>query len=164
MCCRNWIFVSPVEGFIGSASASRRKCTRPNPSPATIVLPSGAITQLCMGFSPVKVATSFPLSRFQSRNVPSGEADTAWSPSDVTAMAKTLSVWPSSVRSVLPLFRSQSRGVYSRETETARRPSGVTATAQTDSKWPSSAPVHRVLSLVFLGTVTSAYRRARSNR
>jgi hypothetical protein len=47
-------------GYSGS-STIRRKCTRPDSSPATIVRPSRAIAQLYMPFSPVKVASSSPL-------------------------------------------------------------------------------------------------------
>jgi len=127
------------QSFVWSASTSRRKCTRPDSSRATIVRPSGVTAQLCISPSPVKVAISFPLSKSQSRSVWSSEAETARRPSGVTATVLTEFVWPSTDRIVWPLSKSQSRSVRSSEPETARRPSGVTATAQTQSVCPRAS-------------------------
>jgi hypothetical protein len=125
-----------------SASMNRRKCTRPERSPAIIVRPSGATAQLDTSPSPVKVAISFPLSRSQSRSVRSCEPETARRPSGVTATALTQLVWPSSGRIVWPLSRSQSRSVRSKRsrdgTATVRR---HRHTAVTEPVWPSSGRI-----------------------
>jgi hypothetical protein len=52
------------------------------------------MTQLRISLSPVKMAISFSLSRFQARNVRSPELETARRPSGVTATAVTEAVWP----------------------------------------------------------------------
>jgi hypothetical protein len=65
---------------------------------------------LGISLSPVKMAISFSLSRFQARNFRSSELETARRPSGVTATAVTEAVWPSSWRIVWPLSRSQSPG------------------------------------------------------
>src|SRR5262249_16276611 len=85
---KSWIFVSPVASFVLSASMRRRKCTRPDSSPATIIRPSGVTAQLFIVSSPVKTAISCPLSKSQSRSVRSHEAERARRPSGVTATAE----------------------------------------------------------------------------
>jgi hypothetical protein len=45
--------------------SNRRKCTRPDRSPATTVTPSGKIAQQSKPESPLKLAISLPLSRSQ---------------------------------------------------------------------------------------------------
>src|ERR1039457_6459262 len=66
----------------------------------------------------------------------SSDAETACSPSGVTATAQT-GEWPSSVRSGRAVSRSHTFSVWSRDAETAPFPSGVIATAET-GEWPSS--------------------------
>jgi len=45
--------------------SNRRKCTRPDASPATTVTPSGAIAQSLNAASPLKLAISLPVSKSQ---------------------------------------------------------------------------------------------------
>jgi hypothetical protein len=47
-----------------SIPSNRKKCTRPDCSPATMVTPSGATAQQFIGLSPVKLAITSPVSRF----------------------------------------------------------------------------------------------------
>src|ERR1700730_16405201 len=106
--------------------------------PATIVRPSDETAQEAVGPSAVSKASSFPLSRSQTRSVLSQDAETARRPSGVMATPVTQLLWPSSVRRLWPLSRSQTRSVLSSDAETAQRPSGVMAPPFTQSPWPSS--------------------------
>ncbi|MEH2254210.1 MAG: hypothetical protein V7K33_32960 [Nostoc sp.] len=72
-----------------STFSNRKKCTLPEEFPATIVTLSGATVQQINGASPVKVAISFPVSRFQSLSVLSSEAEITCLPSAVRATALT---------------------------------------------------------------------------
>ena len=120
--------MSPIAGFVSSASMSCRKCTLPDASPATIVRPSNETAQEVVRPSAVSKASSFPLSRSQTRSVLSSDAETARRPSGVMATPFTERLWPSSVRRLWPLSGSQTRSVLSSDAETARRPSGVMVT------------------------------------
>jgi len=71
--CRSWIFVSPIEGLVSSASTSRRKCTWPKPSPATIV--RFAAIHAVTVTSTVNVRISFPSFKSQTRSVLSSEPE-----------------------------------------------------------------------------------------
>lgn len=51
--------------------SNRRKCTCPDASPATIVTPSGVIAQHCNRESPLKLAITLPVFRFQKLRVAS---------------------------------------------------------------------------------------------
>ncbi|BAY30487.1 hypothetical protein NIES2107_23320 [Nostoc carneum NIES-2107] len=55
--------------------STRKKCTLPEASPATIDTPSGATAQQEMEPSPVKVAITSLVSRFQTLRVLSPEAE-----------------------------------------------------------------------------------------
>src|ERR1700736_3691065 len=79
--------------------SSRRKCPRPDISLPMIVRPSGAMAKREMGPSAVKPALYSPLCKFQTRSVPSAEAEIARYPSGVTAKQVTRPVWPCSIHS-----------------------------------------------------------------
>jgi hypothetical protein len=101
---RSRTFLSPIAGFVLSASRSRRKCNRPDESPAITVRPSGATAQLVMLSSPVKETITSPLSRSKTNSVCSLGAQTARHPSDVIATPLySEQLWPSSVRRLWPL-------------------------------------------------------------
>lgn len=69
--------------------SKRRKCRRPDASPATIVMPSGAKAQLINPLSPVKQVISLPISKSQTLRVLSEEADSAYLPLQLIATAFT---------------------------------------------------------------------------
>src|SRR5919199_3629931 len=69
--------------------SNRRKCTRPNTSPATTLTPSGAIAQHLNSASPLKLATSLPLSKSHILRVLSREAEIAVRPSGARSTAYT---------------------------------------------------------------------------
>ena len=125
------IFVSPVTSFVGSASMRRKKYTRPDPSPAIIVRPSGVTAQL-------KHATLSSGSGYLLSHSPSPRAAAFGHPTrDCVAAVGRHRHGPDPVRMAfegadrLAGLRSQSRSVWSAEPERARRPSGVIATAMT---------------------------------
>ena len=62
-------------------SFNRKKCDRPDASPATIVTPSGATAQQNIALSPIKLAISCLLSKSHSFKVLSIEAEIAIRPS-----------------------------------------------------------------------------------
>jgi len=72
-----------------SIPSRRRKCTRPDALPATMVTPSGVTAQQYIELSPVKLAMTSPVSRFHSFRVLSSEPEIARLPSAVTATALT---------------------------------------------------------------------------
>src|SRR6476469_5390863 len=116
----------------GSIPSSRRKYTRPDSSPATIVNPSGVIAQDVIELSPVKLAMTFPLNKSQTLRVLSDEPEIARLPSAVTATAYTELLWPSRVNCSFRVVKSQTLSVLSFEPEIARLPSAVTATVYTE--------------------------------
>src|SRR4028119_2057096 len=69
--------------------SKRRKCTRPDRSPATTVTPSGKTAQQSKPESPLKLAISLPPSRSQIFRVQSHEPEIAVRPSGAIATALT---------------------------------------------------------------------------
>ncbi len=69
--------------------SNRRKCTRPDRSPATTLTPSGKIAQQLKLESPLKLAISLPLSKSQIFRVLSLEAEIAVLPFGAIATAST---------------------------------------------------------------------------
>jgi hypothetical protein len=65
-----------------------------------------------------------PITKSQTRRVPSSELEITWRPTGVIATPFTEPVWPRSVILVCPVARSQTRRVLSRKPETTWRPLG----------------------------------------
>src|SRR4028118_1322056 len=106
------------EEFVSSSiPSSRRKYTRPDSSPATIVTPSGAIAQDAIELLPVKLAMTFPLDKFQTLRVLSHEPEIARLPSAVTATALTERVCSLRVNCSFRVVKSQTLRVLSSEPE-----------------------------------------------
>ena len=79
-----------------SIPSRRRKCKRPNLSPATIVTSSGATAQHCNALSPVKLAIIFLLGKSQTLRVLSLEPEitTSRSPTSLRSRGSRYSNHP----------------------------------------------------------------------
>src|SRR5919199_5107463 len=100
-----------------SIPSRRRKCTRPDCSPATIVTPSGATAQQLNALSPEKLAIASLLERFKTLRVPFAEPEITCLPSGVTATAFIESLSSVRVNSFSPVTRFQTLRVLSAELE-----------------------------------------------
>jgi hypothetical protein len=99
---------SEYAGQVQSPPFLRYACCRLRLRPQS----SGRPTRLhkeAVEFSAVNRASSFPLSRSQTRSVWSLDVETARRPSGVMTTPCTESLWPLSVRTLWPLSRSQTR-------------------------------------------------------
>src|ERR1035441_7337849 len=147
VCCWMAWATSPPGHTLGGPvrSSSRRKCSRPPASPATIVCPLAKAQHHGLA-SQWNAASGRQVSRSHTFSVLSADAETARFPSAVTATPKTEAEWPSSVRNAPPVSRFHTFSVLSPDAETAHLPSGVTATPVTYHEWPSSVRSARPVS------------------
>ena len=123
--CRSWIFVWPIAGFVGLASTRRKKCNRPDSSPAIIVCPFGVAAQTVIPLSPVNVAIFWLLSRSQTRNVASVSGNRK-PPVGGDLTADTGPEWPGQRGLELAGYQNpNAQGGIGGAGETADRPSGM---------------------------------------